>query len=286
MVNTVIRNFDTPDERREFPGGVLDLISVGALTFGREIQQPGWRWSKDIKPIVGTERCEYHHVGYQVRGRWMVEDRDGTQHEIRPGDVYDTPPGHDSWVIGDEPSESVDFQGIAGWASRGAAPRILTTVVFADIVDSTALIDRIGDAAWRQLQAQFLENVQSVLSTWGGTLVNTAGDGVLMQFDSPLAAVRAGSALAVAADRIGLQLRSGVHTGEVERTGDSLTGLTVHVAARVMAEAGPGEIFVTSTTHDLTLDRGLAYEDRGQRELKGVPGARTLYRLRDPASGS
>ena len=215
MGTSTAQPFDAPDEHREFPLGVLDLITVGPLTFGRETLEPGWRWSTHVKPIDGSERCEFHHVGYQVSGRWICEDRDGTQIEVGPGDIYDTPPGHDAWVIGDEPCVCIDFQGIAEWAARGAAERVLTTVLFADVVDSTALIDRIGDAAWRRLQSQFFENVHSVLATHGGSLVDTAGDGILARFQSPAAAVRAASALIAAALRLDLGLRAGVNTGEV-----------------------------------------------------------------------
>jgi class 3 adenylate cyclase len=276
----VVTSFASADEHVEFPGGILDLISVGALTFGRETLEPGWRWSKDVRPIAGTDRCEFHHVGYQVSGRWICEDRDGHQVEVGPGDIFDTPPGHDSWVVGDEPCVSIDFQGIAGWAARGVAARILTTVVFADIVDSTALIDRIGDAAWRRLQSQYFENVHSTLAAHGGAMVDTAGDGVLARFDSPVAAVRAAAGIGVAADRLGLQVRAGVHTGEVEQAGDKITGMAVHVGARVLASAEPGEVLVTATTRDLTLDAGLDFDERGPVELKGVPGPRVLYALR------
>ena len=286
MGTSTAQPFDAPDEHREFPLGVLDLITVGPLTVGRETLEPGWRWSTHVKPIAGTERCEFHHVGYQVSGRWICEDRDGTQIEVGPGDIYDTPPGHDAWVIGDEPCVCIDFQGIAEWAARGAAERVLTTVLFADVVDSTALIDRIGDAAWRRLQSQFFENVHSVLATHGGSLVDTAGDGILARFQSPAAAVRAASALIAAALRLDLGLRAGVNTGEVEQAHGNLTGMAVHVGARIMARAGPGEVLVTSTTRDLTLDAGLDYEDRGAVELKGVPGPRSLYALRTHTSGS
>ena len=281
-----MHSFDAPDEHREFPLGVLDLITVGPLTFGRTAVEPEWRWSTHVRPIVGTERCEFHHVGYQVSGRWICEDRDGTQIEVGPGDIYDTPPGHDAWAIGDEPCVSIDFQGMFGWAAGGAAARVLTTVLFADVVDSTALIDRIGDAAWRHVQSQFFEDVQSVLATQGGLLVDTAGDGILARFQSPVAAVRAASALVAAARRLDLGLRAGVNTGEVEQVDGSLTGMAVHVGARVMATAGPGEVLVTSITRDLTLDAGVDYEDRGTVELKGVPGLRSLYALRTQASGA
>jgi class 3 adenylate cyclase len=277
---TLVRSFSSPDEHRDFPGGILDLVSVGALAFGREILQPGWRWSQDVRPIAGTDRCEFHHVGYTVSGRWVCEDRDGSQTEIGPGEIYDTPPGHDAWVIGDEPCIMIDFQGIEDWAAQGAARRVLTTVLFADVVDSTATIDRIGDAAWRHLQAQLFENIRSVLSTQDGLLVNTAGDGILARFESPVAAVRAAARIARAGERIGLAIRGAVHTGEVEETGTNLTGMAVHVAARLLALADPGQVLVTSTTRDLTLDAGLVYEERGEAELKGVPGARRLYALR------
>ena len=136
------------------------------------------------------------------------------------------------------------------------------------------------------MQSQFFESVQSVLATHGGSLVDTAGDGVLASFQSPAAAVRAASALVAAALRLDLGLRAGVNTGEVEQADGNLTGMAVHVGARIMARAGPGEVLVTSTTRDLTLDAGLEYEGRGSVELKGVPGLRSLYALRTQASGS
>lgn len=273
----LVHGFDTPDERRTFPGGFLDLVSVGPLTFGRDTLQPGWRWSTDVKPIVGTERCEHHHVGYQLSGRWICEDREGVQVEIGPGDVFDTPAGHDSWVVGDEPSVSIEFQGIADWAARGTSERQLTTVVFADVVDSTALIGRIGDAAWRRLQSQYFEIVLSLLEEHGGALISTAGDGVLATFGRPGSAVRCASALVGAADRLGIQVRAGAHTGEVEMKRDGISGMTVHIGARVQAQAGPGQVLVTSTTHDLTVDSGISYLPLGSVELKGVPQPRVLY---------
>jgi class 3 adenylate cyclase len=279
-IRSVVRRFDEPDERREFEEGHLDLVSVGGLTFGRETLRPGWCWSKHVRPIAGTERCEFHHVGYQLSGEWVVEDRDGQQLQIRPGDVFDTPPGHDSWVIGDEPCVTIDFEGIADWAVRGPSLRTLTTVLFTDIVDSTATIARLGDAAWRQLKAQYDEKLSAALMSHGGVLVDTSGDGALARFASAAAAVRAAQGIVIGADRIGLPTRAGVHTGEVELKENAVTGMAVHVGARVMAQAGAGEVLVTSTTRDLTLDSGFQFEEKGTYELKGVTGARTLYSVR------
>ena len=280
MSQSIVRSFTEPDERREFDGGTLDLLNVGPLTFGLETLQPGWRWSKDVKPLAGTERCEFHHVGYQVSGRWIVEDRDGTQLEVGPGQIFDTPPGHDAWVVGDEPCVTIDFQGIADWAARGSSGRILTTVLFTDLVDSTVLIDRIGDAAWRRVQSQFYEDLGAVLTAHTGELVDTAGDGAMARFASPGSAVRAAAAMVLAAERLGLQNRTGIHTGEVEVSDNRLSGMTVHIAARVLGQAQPGEILVTSSTRDLTADATYDFEDRGAVELKGVPGPRTLFAVR------
>lgn len=277
---SVVRTFDDADEHREFEEGFVDLISMAGVTFGRETLRPGWCWSKHVRTIADTERCEFHHVGYQVSGRWIVEDRDGVQQEIGPGDVFDTPPGHDSWVIGDEPCVTIDFQGIADWAARGSSPRTLTTVLFTDIVGSTETIARIGDIAWRKLKAQYDERVSTALMDHGGALVDTSGDGAFARFGSPAAALRAARAIVAGGDRIGLPTRAGVHTGEVELKENAVTGMTVHVGARVMAQAGAGEVLATSTTRDLTLDGGFDLVEKGTYELKGVTGPRTLYSLR------
>ncbi len=279
MPENMVRTFEQPDARREFSNGTLDLIKIGPLTFGRETLEPGWRWSVDVKPLAGTERCEFHHVGLQISGRWACEDRDGNLIEVGPGDIFDIPPGHDAWVVGDEQSVTLDFQGIADWALRSTTARVLTTVAFVDIVGSTALIERIGDGAWRRLLDQYREGTAIVLTAHAGILVDTAGDGILARFDSPTAAVRAAIGIGEIGERLGIQTRAGIHTGEVELSDDGLSGLAVHVGARVVAEAGQGEIVVTATTHALTHDAGFAYEPRGPVELRGVSGPRELYAL-------
>src|SRR3954451_23385234 len=213
---SIVRRFDDADERNEFDEGFVDLVTIGGVTFGRETLTPHWRWSKHVRDLAGTERCEFHHVGYQLSGRWIVEDRDGTQLEIGPGDIFDTPPGHDAWVIGDEPCVTIDFQGIADWAIKGPSQRMLTTLLFTDVVDSTGTIARIGDVAWRTLKAQYDEKVSAALASHDGTLVDTAGDGALARFGSAAAAVRAAKAVVAGADRVGLATRAGIHTGEVE----------------------------------------------------------------------
>jgi class 3 adenylate cyclase len=282
-----LKRFDEPDERVTFELGHTDLVTIGPLTVGREVEEPGWRWSIHVRPIAGTERCEYHHIGLQVSGRLMVETRDGDVGVIEPGDLYDTAPGHDSWVIGDEPSVRIVFQGIADWA-KAPAERMLTTVLFTDIVDSTASAERHGDRAWKRLLEAHHEDVRGLLEATRGREVKMTGDGFLATFDSPGRAITCALRIASAAHLLGIEIRAGVHTGEVELAGDDLRGLTVHVASRIMEAAGPAEVLVSATTRELVSGGDAEFIDRGTREFKGITGARQVYgvRVRAGAPGS
>lgn len=280
MSDIIRRSFAEPDSREEITLGVVELVRLGSIIMGRETLHPGWRWSVHTRPIVGTERCEFHHVGLQLSGRSMYESRDGTQVEIGPGEVYDIAPGHDSWVIGDEPAVNIDFQGVAGWGLPPApGERVLTTLLFTDIVDSTRSAERMGDRRWTTLLSQHTEDVGHLLAAHGGREVKSTGDGFLATFDGPAAAVRCALAIARSAHRLGLAVRAGVHTGEVERAGDDLRGVAVHLAARVMDAADPGEVLVTATTRDLVAGTELEFTEKGSFELKGISGSRILFAL-------
>lgn len=106
-----VKSIDKPDERRDFPMGHLDVCELSGLTFGVATFEPGWRWSESVKPIAGTESCEVHHNGMVVKGRLRIRMNDGTETEIGPGEVFVAPPGHDAWVVGDEPALVFDFAG-------------------------------------------------------------------------------------------------------------------------------------------------------------------------------
>jgi hypothetical protein len=103
------KSLDKPDETRSFPNGMTELVDIGGTMIGRARMEPGWRWSKDVKPIAGTERCMVLHKGYCISGSLMVQTEDGTEIQIGPGDAMVIEPGHDAWVVGDEPFVSVDF---------------------------------------------------------------------------------------------------------------------------------------------------------------------------------
>lgn len=273
-----VRAFDAPDDTVAFDHGHVQLVTVGSITLGREVLAPGWRWSEHVKPIVGTEWCEFHHVLYQLSGRVRVVTRAGEIRDIAAGEVADISPGHDSWVLGDEPAVSIDFQGVVGWARAAElGERFLTTVLFTDVVGSTVAAQRLGDAAWRRLFATHQEDIRTLLGQYRGRLVNTTGDGVLATFDAPARAIRCALDLAEASRKLGIDIRAGVHTGEVEFAGQDLRGVAVHVAARVMAAAEAGTTYVTATTRELTLGAGIEFVDRGTREFKGISGERQVF---------
>ncbi|HSK56461.1 MAG TPA: adenylate/guanylate cyclase domain-containing protein [Jiangellales bacterium] len=159
--------------------------------------------------------------------------------------------------------------------------RVLTTVLFTDIVDSTGRAAALGDAAWRQQLDRHDEAVRTQLRRFHGREVVSTGDGFLATFDGPARAVRCALAVVTAADELGVEVRAGVHTGEVERRGDNVGGLAVHIGARVAALAGAGEVLVSQTVTGLVAGAGLRFEDRGRRRLRGVPGEWQLFAARE-----
>ncbi len=274
------KDLANPDEVREFPGGSrVEIFQLEDVVVGRTVWLPGWRWSEVVKPIAGTELCEYHHLGYTISGRFRVAMPDGTEMEIPPNHVYEIPAGHDAWVVGDEPWIALDWAGMRSFARpmAGRGERIVVTLVFTDIVDSTAFAERIGDDAWRELLAQHNERVRWELDRFRGREVTTTGDGFLVTFDGAERAVLCARAICSAALDIGLVVRAGVHTGEVEVVPGNLRGLAVHVAARILALAGPTEVVVSWTTRDLLAGTAFRFEDRGMHELKGIAGPRAVY---------
>jgi class 3 adenylate cyclase len=155
---------------------------------------------------------------------------------------------------------------------RTAAPsdRVLATVLFTDIVGSTEIASAKGDQAWLGLLERHHQLVRSQLNRWRGREVNTAGDGFLATFDGPARAVRCARSIAVDVRRIGLEVRCGLHTGEIEMRADDVAGLAVHIGARIAALAAPGEVLVSRTVRDLVSGSGLEFLSRGSQSLKGV----------------
>jgi class 3 adenylate cyclase len=160
---------------------------------------------------------------------------------------------------------------VTGARGEHAATRLLSTVLFTDIVDSTVRAAAVGDREWRGVLDEFEVNVARLLARHDGVLVKTTGDGILARFPTPAQGVRCAGAMVDAAGRSGLELRAGLHAGEIELRGDDIGGLAVHIASRVSAMAGAGEVLVTGTVRDLVVGSGIVFDDRGRHNLKGVP---------------
>ena len=155
--------------------------------------------------------------------------------------------------------------------------RILTTVLFTDIVGSTAQAASLGDQRWHSLLDSHDKTVRGQLHRFRGREINTTGDGFVASFDGPARAIRCAQAISEAVRKLGVKVRVGLHTGECEVRGDDIGGLAVHIAARVAALATTGEILVSGIVKDLVAGSGIEFADRGERELKGVPGSWKLF---------
>jgi class 3 adenylate cyclase len=162
----------------------------------------------------------------------------------------------------------------------------VTTLLLTDIVDSTGMARRLGDRNWADLLENHQAGTREVLAQYGGRAVDFAGDGVLAVFDGAARAIRCAVALQAAAQDLGLELRAAVHTGEVEIAGDAVRGVSVHEAARILGVAGAADVLVSEVTASLARDSGLAFEDRGEHELRGLPGSRRLFAVGSATSAA
>jgi class 3 adenylate cyclase len=275
------KNFATPDEVREFAMGRLEVVTLDEIAIGRFVFRPGWRWSKDVGPITGTSSCQHRHVGYTISGSLEVTMDDGTMLLIGPNEAYEIPPGHDARVVGDEPWDSVEFtSGHAfGLSPEELGERVLRTILFSDVVNSTAMVERLGDHAWAGLLHEHNVRIRAAIDRFRGREIDSAGDGFLALFDGAAKAVRAAELMDRSVMDLGVRVRVGIHTGEVEIGGGQARGVAVHAAARVASLAGPGEVLVSGTTRDLLDGSGLTLEPRGEHELKGLSGPRAIFAL-------
>jgi class 3 adenylate cyclase len=196
-----------------------------------------------------------------------------------PGARFIEYPGTDTYGWLDDAALDDGEEFLTGSRGSGEADRVLATVLFTDIVGSTAHASRLGDGRWRSLLDEHNDLVRGRLTQWRGTEVKTIGDGFLATFDGPARAVRCAAEIVDHAESLGLSVRTGVHTGECERVGDDVAGIAVHIGARVMATAQGGEVLASSTVKDLVVGSGLRFADRGRHALKGVPDEWRLYAL-------
>jgi pimeloyl-ACP methyl ester carboxylesterase/class 3 adenylate cyclase len=205
--------------------------------------------------------------------RYIAREVPGAKYVELEG--VDSPPwAGDSSAIVDEIEEF-----LTGIRRAPEQDRVLSTVLFTDIVGSTEQLARIGDKPWKDLLARHDELSKAEVEQARGTFVDSTGDGVFAMFDGPARAVRCATAIGGAVRPLGIEIRAGCHTGEIELAGDAVRGIAVHIGARVAAMAGPSEVLVSSTVKDLVAGSGLTFEDAGEHELKGVPDRWHLYRV-------
>jgi class 3 adenylate cyclase len=280
MATLQSKPFDEPDELITLPLLTSQVVVLGEVYLARSIHEPGWKWSEHVKPVVGTSSCLHHHKGVVVSGQMEVKTDSGARRRIGPGEALEVPPGHDAWVVGDEPLVTIEFTGVRGWAKPAeAGERVVATLLVTDIVESTAVAARLGDAAWREQLARHGDLVRVQLDRFRGFEVTTTGDGFLAMFDGAARAVRCAAAIRDGAEEEGLRIRAGVHSGEIERDADNVRGVAVHAVTRIAALAQPGEVLVSAPAASLLEGSDLELEDAGEHELRGLPGRRRLHRL-------
>jgi class 3 adenylate cyclase len=268
----IVKNLDQPDAVRDVGRGTGGYVDMGGgLVIGRAVLEPGWRWSEDVKAVVGTPSCQIHHLQLIHSGRLGVRLDSGEEAEVGPNQVVDIPSGHDAWVIGHEPLVILDVFGhSADFAQPAAHARAVLTMLMTDIVDSTKVAGRLGDAAWKGRLADHNRIVRRQLSQHGGREVDTTGDGFLAAFNSAEAALRAALAICHAVRTAEVEIRAGVHTGEVDLVeGGDLRGIAVHETARIMAAAGAGVVYTSGLTRLLAAASGLTFRSVGTHALKG-----------------
>jgi len=234
----------------------------------------------DVRPVLSAIRVpclvvHFRDENFFELGRYLADGIPGAQFvEIDGADNY--------WWAADNANLALDEieEFITGVRGGHAVDRVLATVLFTDIVGSTERSSELGDRRWRDLLDRHDAVVRRQLGRFRGREIKSTGDGFLATFDGPARALECAGAIRDAARQLGLDVRSGVHTGEIEIRGDDIGGIAVHIAARVAGNARPGEVWTSRTVTELVVGSGLDFDDKGAHELKGVPGTWQLFAVR------
>jgi len=229
---------------------------------------------REVLPAIGCPTLVLHRVGdmdtRMEDGRYIAAHIPGARFVELPGDI------HVPWVDADQILDPIE-EFLTGVRPAALSDRVLATILFTDIVGSTDRVRELGDAAWSRLLQRHHETVRRELPRYGGTEVDTAGDGFHARFDGPARAIRCGLAIRDAVRDLGIEVRVAVHTGEIERTPEGPRGIAVHLAARILSLAQAGEVLVSQTTRDLVEGSGIVFADRGEHSLKGIEGRRRVF---------
>jgi pimeloyl-ACP methyl ester carboxylesterase len=262
-----VRWFGRLERATASPGAILALMRAN--------------YEIDVRHLLSSIQVPtliLHRVGDKTvpvaAGRYLAQHIPGARYVELPGEDHMLQ-AFDRDVLDLLIDEIAEFT--TGARHRAEPDRLLATVMFTDIVGSTQRAAELGDRSWRELLTQFFAVVRKELTAFRGREVNTAGDGLLATFDGPARAIRCAAAIRERVGSLGLQVRTGLHTGECELIGDDVAGIAVHIGARVAATAGAGEVRVSSTVKDLVAGSGIKFSDRGTHSLKGVPGEWRLF---------
>ena len=266
--------FETDAQFRDWAGR-LERLAASPGTIRKIFKLIGEFDVREVLPTIRVPTLVLYRAQndfLDVRhSRYLAEHIPGAHYiELDPGETLFARDEVD--VLVDEVEEF-----LTGTRQRREPDRMLATVMFTDIVDSTSRAAELGDADWRRLLERHDALVRSALERHRGREIKQTGDGFLATFDGPARGIRAAATIAEAVRALGIEVRAGLHTGECEVMNGDLGGLAVHIGSRVMNCAGPGEVLVSGTVKDLVVGSGIDFEDRGERELKGVPGEWRLW---------
>jgi class 3 adenylate cyclase len=242
-------------------------LAVGRVLYESDVRQ--------VLPAIQVPTLVITHAQSAMTppglSRYLADHISGARHLELPGSEKLMWAGDQDRMV----AELQEF--LTGVRPTPETERVLATVVFTDIVGSTERANALGDHAWRELLDRHYALAREQLERFRGRQIVTTGDGLLASFDGPARAIRCAQAIQTAVRDLGLEMRAGLHTGEIELVGTDVRGIAVHIGARISALAGPGEVLVSSTVKDLVVGSGIAFEDRGVHHLKGVPEAWRLY---------
>ncbi|MFZ0014443.1 MAG: adenylate/guanylate cyclase domain-containing protein [Acidimicrobiia bacterium] len=233
---------------------------------------------REVLPAIRVPTLVVHRTGDQAipveHGRYLADHIPGARYVELPGEDH-------FWFSGDSDAILAEIEEfLTGVRPPPPVDRVLATVMFTDIVDSTRRAAALGDRRWQDLLSRHNTLVRGELEQARGHEVKTTGDGFLATFDGPARAIRCAVAIAESAGQVGIDVRVGLHTGEVELVGDDVLGIAVHIGARITTLAGAGEVLVSGTVKDLVAGSGIVFDDRGDQTLKGVPGEWRVFAVR------
>jgi class 3 adenylate cyclase len=255
----------------------LSMSGPGAAGLGYR----AWLVDLDVRSILPSIRVPtlvLHHADNAFvragHGRYLGETIPGAKYVELPGrDIIYFAGDYDAVL-----DEIEEF--LTGAKAEPEADRVLATVLFTDVVESTKRAADLGDRKWKEVLDRHDDVVRRQLARFRGREVITTGDGFLATFDGPARAINCARQIGSEVNHLGIDVRAGLHTGEIQLRGNDVSGIAVHLAARVMGTAGPGEVVVSSTVKDLVVGSGIEFDDRGSHELKGVPGEWRLYAVK------